>query len=224
MLSDIEPAYTGTCFVEIALLDAAARHCKSIEAIGNGTLMAVAPGRGIMVHRYADGTARGYAALNKPEEWIRSIDFADKRDGLAKLAKQFEGFAPHLTAFIIDSDADAVLRPIYALPVGYRWGRMPGVTLLGDAAHLMSPFAGEGANLALYDGAELAKALVSHPNDIEPALAAYEVALFARSGEVAQASADNLNRFFGEGAPGSVVELFKGNATPAINAIGVVRN
>lgn len=212
LLSDVLPAYTGTCFVEVALLRSAARHRDSIEAIGDGTLMAVAPGRGIMVHRYPDATARGYAALNKPEAWILSIDFSDARAGLAQLAEQFDGFAPPLTTFITDSDTDAVLRPIYALPVGYRWNRVPGVTLLGDAAHLMSPFAGEGANLALYDGAELAKALLTYPQDVEAALASYEAMLFPRSRDVAEASAQNLELFFGNEAPGSVVDLFKGVA------------
>ena len=211
-LSQIKPVYSGTCFVEVALKDSAARHHDSIDAIGEGTLMAVAPGKGIMVHRYPDGTARGYAAVNKPEQWARSIDFGDKRAGLAELAEQFDGFASHLTAFITDSDTDAVLRPIYALPVGYRWDRVPGVTLLGDAAHLMSPFAGEGANLALYDGAQLAEALLAHRHDVEAALTAYEADLFPRSTEVAKASAENLDRFFGESAPSSVVDLFKGIA------------
>ena len=209
-LSDVEPAYTGTCFVEIALLDGAARHPASIHAIGDGTLVAVAPGKGIIVHRYPNGTARGYAALNNPEGWIRSIDFGDKRAGLMRLAEEFESFAPHLITFITESDVDALLRPIYALTVGHRWRRVPGFTLLGDAAHLMSPFAGEGANLALYDGAELAKALLAHPQDLEAALATYEAALFPRSREIAGASADNLASFFGNAAPESVVRSFRG--------------
>ncbi|MDX3884741.1 MAG: NAD(P)/FAD-dependent oxidoreductase [Sphingomonas sp.] len=209
LLSDARPVYAGACFIEIALLDGSARHRASIDAIGSGTLIAAAPGKGIMAHRYADGTGRGYAALDKPEDWIRTIDFGDARAGLAHVAGHFEGWAPHLTAFIIDSQIEPLLRPIYALPTAHRWNRVPGLTLVGDAAHLMSPFAGEGANLAMHDGAELAKAIIRHPDDIEAALAAYEHDLFPRSGEAAEASARNLARFFGDDAPWSVVELFQ---------------
>ena len=61
---------------------------------------------------------------------------------------------------------------------------MPGVTLIGDAAHLAPPD-GEGANWAIYDAAELGKALAAQPGDVEAALSAYEQALFPRAAEAA---------------------------------------
>ena len=207
-LSDAQPAYSGTCFIEIALAADDVRHAASAAAIGPGTLMAVAPGKGIIVHRNADSSVAGYVALNRPEEWIRSIDFSNAQLGLSFIAEQFAGWAPCLTSFITGSIADPTLRPIYALPVGHAWPRKAGLTLVGDAAHLMSPFAGEGANLAMYDGAELAQAIIDNPDDMEAALTAYENALFPRSREVARVSAQNLKLFFGDTAPASVVALF----------------
>lgn len=72
--------------------------------------------------------------------------------------------------------------PFFALPAEHRWDRGPGVTLLPDAAHLAAPN-GEGANLAMLDGAELGKARAANPDNSEAALTEYEQALFARSTE-----------------------------------------
>ncbi|WP_433577415.1 FAD-dependent oxidoreductase [Nocardia brasiliensis] len=207
LLTSEEPRYSGICFIEIALAADNERCRESVAAIGSGTLMAVAPGQGIIAHRYADGQVRGYVALNKPEEWVKSIDFGDPSVGLRRVADEFDGWSPLLTAFVTESDAQPWLRPIYALPVGLDWKRVPGVTLIGDAAHLMSPFAGVGANLAMFDGADLANELVAQL-DTEVALEAYEDRLFPRSGDAADRSAQNLETFFGQEAPQSVVTLF----------------
>jgi 2-polyprenyl-6-methoxyphenol hydroxylase-like FAD-dependent oxidoreductase len=211
LLSIAQATYIGTTFIETTLFHGDTRHKASAEAIGSGTLMAVEPGQGILAHRYANGTLQAYVALNKPEAWINAIDFTKPSSALERIAEEFEGWAPHLRALITDGDTEPVVRPIYALPIEHRWERVRGVTLVGDAAHLMSPFSGEGANLAIYDGAELGKALCAHLGDVEAALKEYEGALFPRSASVAEQTARNHTRFFGDDAPRSVVELFSGH-------------
>jgi 2-polyprenyl-6-methoxyphenol hydroxylase-like FAD-dependent oxidoreductase len=208
LLSEAKPAYVGTSFIETYLFDSDTRYKASAEAVGGCTLMAIAPGKGILAHREANGALHTYTALNKPEDWMARIDFSDPVTALACVAAEFDGWAPELTALITDSETDPAPRPIHALPVGHRWERVAGVTLLGDAAHLMSPFAGEGANLAMYDGAELGKAIAANPGDVEAAIVAYEKDLFPRSASAAAASARNLKLFFDDNAPQSVVEFF----------------
>jgi 2-polyprenyl-6-methoxyphenol hydroxylase-like FAD-dependent oxidoreductase len=208
LVSDAKPAYLGTSFIETFLFDSECRHKASAEAVGSGTMMALAPGKGIMAHREADATLHAYVAINKPEDWIASIDFSDSVSTLARVAAEFEGWAPKLTALLTGTETDPLLRPIHALPIEHRWDRVPGATLLGDAAHLMSPFAGEGANLAMYDGAELGKAIAAHPGDVEAALLAYEKELFPRSASAAAEADRNLKLFFNDHSPQSVVDLF----------------
>jgi 2-polyprenyl-6-methoxyphenol hydroxylase-like FAD-dependent oxidoreductase len=207
LLSGAIPAYVGTSFIETYLFDSDTRHKASAEAVGGGALFALAPGKGIAAHREPHGVLHTYVQLNKPKDWIDSIDFSDPVIALAKVAEEFDGWASELTALITDGETDPVPRPIHALPVEHRWERVPGVTLLGDAAHLMIP-SGEGANLAMFDGAELGKAIVANPGDVEAALIAYEKDLFPRSASEAAEAEAILMVCLGPNAPQSLVEMF----------------
>jgi 2-polyprenyl-6-methoxyphenol hydroxylase-like FAD-dependent oxidoreductase len=210
LLSDAKPAYVGTTFIETYLFDSDKRHQPSADAVGGGALFALAPGKGILAHREPDGVLHTYVALNKPEEWIAGIDFSEPKMALARVAEEFDGWAAELTALITDGEIGPVFRAIHALPVEHRWHRVPGVTLLGDAAHLMAP-SGEGANLAMYDGAELGKAIAANRENPETALLAYEQDLFPRSAAEAAEALRLTQLLFGDDAPQSLVDFFTAN-------------
>ena len=78
--------------------------------------------------------------------------------------------------------------------------------MIGDAAHLMSPFAGEGVNLAMLDATELALSIVQH-NDLSIAVQSYEQKMYAYSGEAARESYENLQLCFGDQAVSRLAAL-----------------
>jgi 2-polyprenyl-6-methoxyphenol hydroxylase-like FAD-dependent oxidoreductase len=211
LLSAATPEYVGTSYVELYLFDSDTRHPAGAKVVGGGQLAALAPGQGISTHRESGGTLHTYVALAKPQDWFAAIDFTDAATATARIAQEFDGWAPELTALITDSDTAPALRPINTLPSGHEWERVPGVTLLGDAGHLMRP-SGEGANLAMFDGAELGQAIAAHPDDIEIALDQYEQALFPRSAEAAADAAVIFDACYGANAPQSLIDFFTGHA------------
>jgi 2-polyprenyl-6-methoxyphenol hydroxylase-like FAD-dependent oxidoreductase len=220
LVSAATPTPAGVSFVELDLRDADTRHPGSAAVVGSGMLFALAPGQGFLAHRETDGSLHVYVAFTGPDNRATGPDGTapdstgpdrtepgSDRDRAA-LVERFADWAPELRALITEADGPLVRRSIHMLPVGHRWDRVPGVTLLGDAAHLMSPFAGEGANLAMLDGAELGAALAAHPDEVETALAGYERALFPRSAEAAAEAAANLELCFRADAPQGLVDQF----------------
>ncbi|UQU66679.1 FAD-dependent monooxygenase [Couchioplanes caeruleus] len=208
LLSGATPAYAGVSTVETFLLDSDTRHPAAAALVGDGSLMALAPGRGILAHRERGGTLHVYGQLLKPEGWLAGIDFTDREAAAARVAEEFAGWAPELTALITEGDTPLVPRPIHALPADHHWQRVPGVTLLGDAAHLAPPN-GEGANVAMLDGAELGRAIAAHPGDAEAALAGYEHGLFPRAAAAAAEGAD-YRLMFADDAPHGVIAMWTG--------------
>ncbi|WP_053847396.1 NAD(P)/FAD-dependent oxidoreductase [Streptomyces sp. NRRL B-24085] len=209
LLSAARPEYTGMSCVEVYLHDADTRHPAAAKAVGSGALFVLAPGKGFVTHRERGGNLHTYVMLARPQDWFADIDFTDAAAALAHILREFDGWAPELTALIGEADTAPVLRPFAALPVEHRWERVPGVTLIGDAAHVAAPN-GEGANLAMLDGAHLAQALAAHPDDIETALTEYERAMFPRSAETATEGTELYALMFGTDTPHGLISVFRG--------------
>jgi 2-polyprenyl-6-methoxyphenol hydroxylase-like FAD-dependent oxidoreductase len=213
LLTDVTPEYSGTSSVETFLFDGDNRHPATATAVGGGSLFVFdtrANGRWVAIaHRESDGNLHAYLVLARPLDWFAGIDFTDPTSATARLAREIDGWAPELTALLTDSDTAPVHRPHHALPIEHRWERVPGVTLLGDAAHLQPPN-GEGANLAMLDGAELGEAIAAHPDDVEAALTEYERAMFPRSAAAAADGAAFNAMLWGDNAAQNLIDVFTG--------------
>ena len=196
-LSDTKPGYTGVTFVETGFDDVDARHPRLVKLVGNGTMIAKAGGKGLFAQRNGNGHIRCYIAFRAPEDWPgqAGVDLADDAMVRAYLPKMFDGWDESLLAIVRDSDRGFVNRPQFVLPVPHAWDHVPGITLLGDAAHLMPPV-GVGANLAMLDGAELATALVTE-SGIDEAVRAYEGVMLPRSVETAKAAEGAFDHLLG---------------------------
>jgi 2-polyprenyl-6-methoxyphenol hydroxylase-like FAD-dependent oxidoreductase len=101
-----------------------------------------------------------------------------------------------------------ISRPLL-LPSRYRWDTAPSgrVTLLGDAVHLMVPFAGEGADLAMADGAGLGLALAKAKTPVELAehVREYDVAMQERANGKWEIYMQNIYALLSDDAPASSV-------------------
>ncbi|UKA51601.1 FAD-dependent monooxygenase [Arthrobacter sp. FW305-123] len=208
MVSEHYPTYSGISFIEADIHNGAANHPAQAEVMGPGMMFAFKDNTGILGHLETDGTLHTYLGLRVPEDWVDTIDFTNNTTAKEAITELLTGWTEALRGLISKADAPLTPRRIYTLPLQMHWDRIPGVTLLGDAAHLMSPFAGEGANLAMYDASELAQAIAAHPSNTEAALAAYESSLFPRAQEAAAESAQSLEMMFQEGSPKQLVAFF----------------
>lgn len=210
LLSAATPEYSGITHLEIHISDVRERYPDSAALVGPGMFFALSDNKAMMGH--GGDHIEVAASLRVPEDWTvtSGIDWSDTQAARDAILAEFADWDTELTDLIRRCDDGIVPRLIYALPTGHSWPRIPGVTLMGDAAHVMSPYAGEGANLAMLDATELALALVEHGDDIEAALTQYETAMFPRAAETAEMSLQGLDMCFSPDSPQKMVAFFTG--------------
>jgi 2-polyprenyl-6-methoxyphenol hydroxylase-like FAD-dependent oxidoreductase len=210
LVSSATPTYTGVTFIEFGLDDVDLQHPVLARLVGHGSMFALADNKGLVAQRNGHAHIRVYAAMRIPEGWETTNGFDARNSQIARawLLNQFSGWSNSLLALIHECNNRFVVRPLYSLPIGHRWDFRPGVTLLGDAAHLMSPFSGEGVNMAMFDAMKLAEA-ISQYNTLEEAVRAYEGPMFERAEIAARGANEGLARAIAPDAPAGTLAFFR---------------
>ncbi|ASR35756.1 FAD-dependent oxidoreductase [Prauserella marina] len=192
LLTDARPAHIGQNVVELGIPDIDHTHPGLAAMVGRGNYWVLGDGLSLGAQRNGDGRVRiGLSFYHTAEDWpaTSGIPFDDPAAARARLIDLLPGWDSRFTALIDACDDMIVPRPVTTLPVGLTWPPRPDVTLIGDAAHLMPPV-GEGANMALLDGALLGLALAGHPGDVAAAVGEYEREMFERTSAAARMSAE----------------------------------
>ncbi|MDX3517919.1 NAD(P)/FAD-dependent oxidoreductase [Streptomyces scabiei] len=206
-VSPVTPHYTGVTSVETTLDDVDARHPDLARLIGDGSLAVYGVNRALVAQRNSGGHVKVYVQFRASLDQCTNLDRADVEATRSSLLALFDGWAPPLLDLLRHGTAFSC-RPLHALPVSHTWIHAQGVTLLGDAAHLMPPL-GAGANLAMLDGAELAEAITSATGfgELDEAVRGFEERMWARAARWAQITTDGLERLISPD-PEQAVALF----------------
>ena len=192
LLTDARPERLGQNVVELGIPDIDHTHPDLAAMVGRGNYWVMGRGQSLVAQRNGDGRVRiGLCFYRTPDDWFATsgIPFDDPPAARARLIELYDGWDARFTALIAACDDRIQPRSLTTLPIGLTWPSKPEVTLVGDAAHLMPPV-GEGANMALLDGALLGLALAAHPGDVPAAINEYEQEMFERTGEAARMSAN----------------------------------
>lgn len=200
LLTDAPLSYVST-LVELNIGDADRRHPDLAELVGPGNLWCMGVNQILAAQRLGDGSIRVGISLRAEDR------DPDTYRSTAALLEMFGGWDSRLTALIEAGDGPPITRRIEAMPTGIRWTHQPGITLIGDAAHLMPPV-GEGANQAMLDAAELAAELAAHPADPDEAIRRYEEAMFPRAQSIAEMSTRIQSMMLSPTAAEDIVRFF----------------
>jgi 2-polyprenyl-6-methoxyphenol hydroxylase-like FAD-dependent oxidoreductase len=213
LVTPIRPFYSGVMVVEGAVY-AAAQHAPRVsQLLQGGKIFALGAEKSLIVSAKGDGSLAFYVGFKAPESWAQDsgLDFQRAAQLQAWFRQEFAGWASLWEELFAAEPAACVPRPQYCMPLTQTWDAQPNITLLGDAAHLMPPYAGEGVNMAMLDALELSNCLTSDQfPSLQAAIAHYEQHMRQRASAVAQETLEQTAALHSPSALAYLVGLFSG--------------
>lgn len=210
-LTDIKAFYSGITMLEGNIYDAknAAPYISTL--LNGGKIMAFGNKKDILMGQKGNGEIGFYASFKTDENWAATsgLDFSDKAQMLEWFKSEYAEWSPVWHELFEKAYTPFIPRPIYCMPLDQNWEALPNLTILGDAAHVMPPFAGEGVNMAMLDALELSECLTSDSyTTLLEAIAAYEIKMRKRAALIAKESLDNGELMHSEQALTTMLEFF----------------
>lgn len=226
LLTEVKPKFANQHFITTSIRNITSKHPHLAQLVGSGSFTALGDKHGIVSQRAANDTARIYTLIHtNDEKWAAKHDLQNKTAAEVKSillegdSAPLRNFGPVLKELIsvscddetaVDPQAPLENRPLHTLydtSEGHPWTHQPGITLLGDAAHLMPPN-GEGVNMAMQDALQLTQAIVaahqtssggqtSLQEALSPLLKDYEADMFSRATEIAKETEQLLQAMYG---------------------------
>jgi 2-polyprenyl-6-methoxyphenol hydroxylase-like FAD-dependent oxidoreductase len=213
-ITGIKPFYSGITMLEGHIYDGK-RSAPQISALlRGGKIMAFGNKKDILLGQKANGEIGFYASFKADENWTTScnLNFTDKTQILNWFKKEYSEWSSIWSELFENAEMPFIPRPIYCMPFDQNWDPLPNLTMLGDAAHVMPPFAGEGVNMAMLDALQLSECLTSdtYPSLLK-AISFYETHMRERAALAAQESMENGERMHSEDALQSMLSFFNGH-------------
>jgi len=211
-ITDIKAFYSGITMLEGNIYDAKQAAPQISALLNGGKIMAFGNKKNILMGQKGNGEIGFYLSFKTDENWTANsgLNFSDKIQLLEWFKKEYSEWSPVWQGLFKNAATPFIPRPIYCAPLDQTWKTLPTLTMLGDAAHVMPPFAGEGVNTAMRDALELSDSLMSEKHQtLQEAIADYETSMRKRASRVAKESLDNGEKMHNQKALAIMLEFFK---------------
>lgn len=208
-VTDIKPFYSGITGLLCNVSNAGKSVPHQYELLNGGKMMAFGNSKSFIVATKGDGSLTFYLSLKIEKDYFKNINLSDKKQMLEWFKNEFSDWSEVWYPFFENAETPFMCIPINCMPLDQTWEAQPNITLLGDAAHVMPPYAGEGVNMAMLDALELSECLTSNDfKNLQDSVSSYETNMRKRASAAAKESLSNGEMMHSENSLQSMLDFF----------------